>query len=200
MPIGKGKGKGKGKSKSRGIALQESFGTVVAKVVEVTEQEEQVKVDRVIIAVGPGFAVSPDGLKAQMGSGVYGLTAALYDEVSLNRGRISQGNFDTYNMLRMPNAPVIETHIINSDANGGGAGKPSVPGTAPALTNAIYAATGTRVRDLPVSKYEFDVEFREENNLSSKSGIVVARASAMLEIKLIEWLAQGRCRSLFRCC
>jgi isoquinoline 1-oxidoreductase beta subunit len=150
VPIGKGKGKGK--SKSRGIALQESFGTVVAKVVEVTEQEEQMKVDRVVVAVGPGFAVSLDGLKAQMGSGVYGLTAALYDEVSLNRGRISQGNFDTYNRLRMPNAPVIETHIINSDANGGGAGKPSVPGTAPALTNAIYAATGTRVRDLPVSK------------------------------------------------
>lgn len=189
-----------GKSKSRGIALQESFGTVVAKVVEVTEQEEQMKVDRVVVAVGPGFAVSLDGLKAQMGSGVYGLTAALYDEVSLNRGRISQGNFDTYNRLRMPNAPVIETHIINSDANGGGAGKPSVPGTAPALTNAIYAATGTRVRDLPVSKWEFDVEFREENNLSSKSGIAVARASAMLEIKLIEWLAQGRCRSLSRCC
>jgi len=70
-------------------------------------------------------------------------------------------------MLRMPHAPVIETHIINSDASWGGAGEPGVPGTAPALTNAIYAATGTRVRDLPVSKYEFDVEFREENNLSS---------------------------------
>ena len=160
VPIGKGRG--------RGIALQESFGTVVAEVVEVTVQEGQVKVDRVVIAVDPGFAVSPDGLKAQMESGVvYGLTAALYGEVRLHRGRVSQGNFDTYEMLRMPHAPVIETHIINSDASWGGAGEPGVPGTAPALTNAIYAATGTRVRDLPVSKYEFDVEFREENNLSS---------------------------------
>jgi isoquinoline 1-oxidoreductase beta subunit len=160
VPIGKGRG--------RGIALQESFGTVVAEVVEVTVQEGQVKVDRVVIAVDPGFAVSPDGLKAQMESGVvYGLTAALYGEVSIHQGRVSQGNFDTYNMLRMPQAPVIETHIINSGASWGGAGEPGVPGTAPALTNAIYAATGTRVRDLPVSKYEFDVEFREENNLSS---------------------------------
>jgi isoquinoline 1-oxidoreductase beta subunit len=155
-----------GKNRGRGIALQESFGTIVAEVVEVTVHEGKVSVDRVVVAVDPGFAVAPDGLKAQMESGViYGLTAALYGEVSIENGRVSQSNFDNYPMVRMDSAPEIETYIINSHATWGGAGEPGTPGTAPALANAIFAATGTRVRELPVSKYEFDVRFREENEV-----------------------------------
>ena len=155
-----------GKNRGRGIALQESFGTLVAQVVEVTVAKGEVSVDRVVIAVDPGFAVSPDGLKAQMESGtIYGLTAALYGEISLENGKVMQGNFDSYPMVRMKTAPDIETYIINSHETWGGAGEPGTPGTAPALANAIFAATGTRVRELPVSKYEFNIDFVEENEV-----------------------------------
>lgn len=152
------------KGRGRGIALQESFGSLVAEVVEVTVTKGQVSVDKVTIAVDTGFAVSPDGVKAQMESGVlYGLTAALYGEISIKNGRVVQGNFDTYPMVRMGTSPVIETHIVNSMASWGGAGEPGTPGIAPALTNAIYAATGTRIRKLPVSNYELNVDFVESN-------------------------------------
>jgi isoquinoline 1-oxidoreductase subunit beta len=155
-----------GKNRGRGIALQESFGSIVAEVVEVTILGGKVNVDRVVVAVDPGFAVSPDGLKAQMESGViYGLTAALHGEVSIENGRVAQSNFDNYPMVRMAGSPDIETYIINSHASWGGAGEPGTPGTAPALANAIFAATGTRVRELPVSKYEFDVAFSEESEV-----------------------------------
>jgi len=144
-----------GKNRGRGISLQESFGSIVGEVVEVTVEDGDISVDRVIVVVDAGFAVSPDGLIAQMESGVvYGLTAALYGEISIEQGRVVQTNFDSYPALRMDKAPVIETHIINSLEAWGGAGEPGTPGTAPALTNAIYAATGKRIRELPVSKYE----------------------------------------------
>jgi isoquinoline 1-oxidoreductase beta subunit len=155
-----------GKNRGKGIAVLESFGTLVAEVVEVTVENGKVSVDRVVIAVDPGFAVSPDGLKAQMESGtIYGLTAALYGEISLQNGRVQQRNFGSYKMVRMKTAPEIETHIINSHESWGGAGEPGTPGAAPALTNAIFAATGTRVRELPVSKYEFNVDFVEGSNV-----------------------------------
>lgn len=155
------------KDQGRGIAFQESFGTLVAEVVEVTVSEGQVKVDKVTVVVDPGFAVSPDGLKAQMESGViYGLTAAMYGEISIQDGRVEQGNFDTYPMIRMDSSPIIDTHIINSMEAWGGAGEPGTPGIAPALTNAIYAATGTRIRELPVSKYDLNVDFVEQNDVS----------------------------------
>ena len=157
-PMGEGQG--------RGIALQESFGSLVAEVVEVTVTKGNVKVDRVTIAVDPGFAVSPDGLTAQMESGViYGLTAAMYGEITIEEGRVMQGNFDSYPMVRMNDAPEIETHIINSMESWGGAGEPGTPGIAPALANAIYAATGTRIRELPVSKYDLNVDFVEQNDM-----------------------------------
>jgi len=157
-----------GKNRGRGIALQESFGSIVAEVVEVSVDKGSISVDRVVIAVDPGFAVAPDGLKAQMESGViFGLTAALYGEVSIENGRVQQSNFDSYPMVRMADSPVIETHIINSYEPWGGAGEPGTPGIAPALANAIYAATGTRVRELPVSKYEFNVAFEERNTVPS---------------------------------
>jgi len=150
----------------RGISLQASFGSIVAEVVEVSVLEGRIKVDRVVVAVDAGFAVSPDGLTAQMESGViYGLTAALYGDVEIENGKVKQSNFNDYPMVRMSDSPVIETHIINSMENWGGAGEPGTPGTAPALANAIFDATGTRVRKLPVSNYEFNVEFIEKNKV-----------------------------------
>jgi isoquinoline 1-oxidoreductase subunit beta len=144
-----------GPNRGRGIALVESFGTIVAEVVEVSVDGGEIRVDRVVVAADAGFAVSPDGLTAQMESGViYGLTAALYGEITIENGRVAQGNFDSYPALRMDQAPRIETHIINSLEPWGGAGEPGTPGIAPALTNAIFAATGKRIRELPVSKYE----------------------------------------------
>jgi isoquinoline 1-oxidoreductase beta subunit len=152
-----------GENRGRGIALQESFGSIVAEVVEVTVIDGVVSVDRVVIAVDPGFAVSPDGLIAQMESGVvFGLTAALYGEVSIVDGRVAQSNFHDYPMLRMDTSPVIETHIINSHEAWGGAGEPGTPGVAPALTNAIFAATGNRLRELPVSKFDFNFKLEQQ--------------------------------------
>ncbi len=156
-PLGEGQG--------RGIALQRSFGSIVAEVVEVTVTDGEVSVDKVTVAVDAGFAVSPDGLTAQMESGViYGLTAALYGDIEIAKGRVKQGNFDSYPMVRMNDAPEIETHIINSYEFWGGAGEPGTPAIAPALTAAIYAATGTRIRQLPVSRYDLNVAIREEES------------------------------------
>ncbi len=156
-----GWGESVGEGRGRGIALQKSFGTIVAQVVDVTVTEGRVRVDRVVCAVDPGFAVSPDGLVAQMESGiVYGLTAALYGDIQVKNGAVVQSNFHDYKMLRMDEAPVIETHIINSGAAWGGAGEPGTPAIAPALTNAIFDATRTRIRQLPVKNY--DLRYRIE--------------------------------------
>lgn len=145
----------------RGIALQESFGTLVSQVLDVEVVDGKVRVDRVVCAVDPGFAVTPDGLKAQMESGIiYGLTAALYGEISIENGAVRQSNFHDYEMVRMPESPRIETHIIVSGENWGGAGEPGTPTVAPALANAIYDATKTRIRQLPIKIY--DLEFRIE--------------------------------------
>ena len=142
-------------NRGRGIALQESFGSIVAEVVEVTVIDGEVSVDKVVVAVDAGFAVSPDGLTAQMESGViFGLTAALYGEVSIKAGRVEQGNFNDYPMVRMNTSPRIETIIINSHEEWGGAGEPATPGIAPALTNAIFDATGVRIRELQVIKHD----------------------------------------------
>ena len=139
------------KGRGRGISLQESFGSIVAQVVEVTVTDGRTKVDRVVAAVDPGIAVSPDGLSAQIESGiVYGLTAALYGEITIENGAVKQSNFSDYPALRMSAAPKIDVHIINSGEAIGGAGEPGTPGIAPALANAIYDATGFRVRQLPI--------------------------------------------------
>ena len=149
--------------RGRGIALQESFGTLVAEVVEVTVTDGDVKVDRVVAAVDPGFAVSPDGLTAQIESGIiYGLSAAMFGEVSIKDGAVAQSNFNDYQILRIADAPVIETHIINSGGPAGGAGEPGTPAIAPALANAVFNATGSRVRQLPLKNY--DLKFRIEES------------------------------------
>jgi isoquinoline 1-oxidoreductase beta subunit len=143
------------KGRGRGIALQRSFNSIVAQVVEVTVNNGKLSVDRVVCAVDAGFAITPDGLIAQMESGIiYGLTAALYGEITIRRGAVAQGNFHDYKMLRYDESPLIETHIINSGEALGGAGEPGTPALAPALANAIFAATGKRIRDLPVKNHD----------------------------------------------
>ncbi|MEM1114762.1 MAG: molybdopterin cofactor-binding domain-containing protein [Pseudomonadota bacterium] len=144
------------RNRGRGIALQESFGSIVAQVVDVSIDEGKLKVERVVVAVDPGFAVSPNGLTAQMESGInYGLTAALYGDITIENGAVKQSNFHDYPMVRMNESPVIETHIINSGEAWGGAGEPGTPAIAPALVSAVFDATGIRVRELPLSKQDF---------------------------------------------
>ena len=139
--------------RGRGIALHRSFGSIVAEVAEVTVDASGVRVDRVVCAVDAGFAINPDGLIAQMESGiVYGLTAALYGEITIRDGAVAQSNFHDYPMLRIDAMPVIETVIVNSGEALGGAGEPSTPPIAPAVANAVYAATGQRIRRLPLSR------------------------------------------------
>ena len=111
------------------------------------------RVDRVVCAVDAGLAINPDGLIAQMESGiVYGLTAALYGEITIRDGAVAQSNFHDYPMLRIDAMPAIETVIVNSGDALGGAGEPSTPPIAPAVANAVYAATGQRIRRLPLSR------------------------------------------------
>jgi len=143
--------------RGRGIALQASFGTIVAQVAEVTVHDGRVKVDRVVCAADPGFAVSPDGFTAQMESGIiYGLTAALFGEVELQDGAVVQSNFHDYPVLRLDESPLIETYIIESAGPWGGAGEPGTPAIAAAVANAVFAATGTRIRELPLGRHDFD--------------------------------------------
>jgi isoquinoline 1-oxidoreductase beta subunit len=136
-----------------GIALHASFGSIVAQVVEVAVEAGKLRVIRVCCAIDPGYAVSPDGVIAQMESGiVYGLTAALFGEIDIDNGAARQGNFNDYPMLRINEYPQIDVSIINSGESWGGAGEPGTPVIAPALVSALYAATGIRVRELPLSR------------------------------------------------
>jgi isoquinoline 1-oxidoreductase beta subunit len=148
--------------KGRGIAMFESFGTVVAHVVDVTVASDGgLKVDRVVSAVDAGMTVNPDGLTAQIeGAIIYGLTAALNGEITINRGAVVQANFPDYEMVRLQNCPQIEVHLHESDGPIGGAGEPGVPPLAPAIANAVFAATGVRVRDLPFKNHNLTVASR----------------------------------------
>ena len=110
-----------------------------------------VRVRRVVCAVDCGIAVNPDTIRAQMQSAVmFGITAALYGEVTLKNGRVEQSNFDNYQMLRINEAPVVEVHIVQSLELPGGMGEAGTSAIVPAVTNAIFAATGKRLRKLPV--------------------------------------------------
>ena len=141
---------------AQGIAITESFMTIVAEVVTVDMSEGEPRVVHVACAADAGMAINPDGFTAQMESGIiYGLTAALYGEISIEDGAVEQTNFHDYEMVRMDTAPVIDVQIISSDAPIGGAGEPGTPPITPAVTNAIFAATGKRIRSLPVKNHDF---------------------------------------------
>ena len=147
-----GWGKPMEKGKGRGIALHESFHSIVAQVAEVSAADDGTfKVDRVICVIDCGPTVNPDTVMAQMESGIiFGLSAALFGEITIKNGRVEQGNFPTYDMVRLAETPQIEVHIIDSQDSLGGVGEPGTPPIAPAITNAIFAATGKRIRQLPI--------------------------------------------------
>lgn len=135
----------------RGIAVHEAMSSYVAQVVELSITNRKIRIHRVVCAIDCGLAVNPDGVRAQMEGGIiFGLTAALYGEITLEKGRVKQSNFHDYRMLRMQETPAIEVHIVPSSGPMGGAGEPGVAPIAPALVNALFAATGKRVRSLPV--------------------------------------------------
>jgi isoquinoline 1-oxidoreductase beta subunit len=138
--------------RARGIAVFKSFESYVAQVAEVSLRADRTpRVHRVTCAIDCGPVVNPDTVEAQMQGGiVYGLTAALKGEITIDRGRVVQGNFDTYPMLRLSEMPVVETHIVPSTESQGGVGEPGVPPVAPAVCNAIFALTGKRIRKLPI--------------------------------------------------
>lgn len=136
-----------------GISIVESFGTVVAEVVEVAVAEGQPKVTNVWVAADPGEVVNPDGFTAQMQSGaIYGLSAALADEITYENGRVVQSNFTDYPVLQLAAAPKVHVALVPQGGTTGGGGEPGTPPAFAALTNAVFAATGKRVRDLPLSK------------------------------------------------
>lgn len=137
----------------RGIALAESFHSIVAQVAEVeVDADNKLRVKRVVCAIDCGKAVNPDIVAAQMESGiVFGLTAALHGEITLKGGRVEQANFPSYEMLRMADCPKIEVHLVESGwEHLGGVGEPGTPPIAPAVANAVFAATGQRIRKLPI--------------------------------------------------
>jgi len=135
----------------RGIALRQSFGSIVAQVAEVAVEGNAIRVKRVVCAVDCGRVVNPAIVRAQMESGiVYGLSAALFGEITIKNGAVEQGNFPDYEVVRLADMPVIETLIVGSpDSPMGGVGEPGTPPIAPAVGNAIFALTGKRLRSLP---------------------------------------------------
>jgi len=137
----------------RGIALETSYGSHCAQVAELRlNADGSFKLLRVVCAIDPGYVVNPDTVEAQIESAiVYGLTAALFGEISLKDGRVVQGNFHDYPMLLLKDMPAIETHVVASGGFWGGIGEPPLPPIAPAVCNALYAATGQPIHALPLS-------------------------------------------------
>lgn len=137
----------------RGVAVQFAFGTYLAMIAEATVGADGfVRVTRIVTAVDCGLTVNPDTIAAQMeGGALYGLTAALYGSITLKDGRVEQSNFDNYQPLRIEEAPYVETHIVPSAEPPGGIGEAATTAVFPAVTNAIFSATGKRVRTLPVN-------------------------------------------------
>ena len=143
QPLASGRG--------RGLALYESFGSVVAQVAEVRVDSGRIAVERVVCAIDCGIAVEPDAVRAQIeGSIAMGLSAALKEEITLRDGRVQQASFEDYPILILAEMPAVEVHILERDAPPGGVGEPGVPVVAPAVANALFAATGMRLRRLPL--------------------------------------------------
>jgi len=137
--------------RARGVAVHESFGSFVAQVAEVSIENGRIRVHRVVCALDCGLAVNPDGVRAQMESGIaFGLGAALHSALTIKEGRVQESNFHDYRVLRMNEMPVVDVHIVPSTERMGGCGEPGVPPTAPAVANAVFALTGRRLRALPL--------------------------------------------------
>ena len=150
--------------RGRGIAVHESFGSFIAQVAEVSlDAKGVVKVHRVVCSIDCGRIVNPDTIKAQMESGItFGLSAALYGAITLKNGRVEQGNFHDYPLVRMQTMPKVEVHIIESMESPGGVGEPGVPPIAPAVANALFSASGARVRSLPLTPDKITAALKKE--------------------------------------
>ncbi|MGH8747313.1 MAG: molybdopterin cofactor-binding domain-containing protein [Burkholderiales bacterium] len=147
-----GWGKPLPKGRARGIAVMEGYGTYQAQVAEVSLEDGKIKVHRVVVAADMGRMVNPNIVRQQLdGSVVFGLTALLYGDITLKDGRVQQTNFDQYLMVRMPECPKIETHLVKSDEKPGGIGEPATAVIGPAVANALFALTGKRLRKMPFS-------------------------------------------------
>jgi isoquinoline 1-oxidoreductase subunit beta len=135
----------------RGVAIHESFGSIAAQVAEVSVERHEIRVHRVVCAIDCGIAVNPAGVVAQIESGIiYGLSAALHEQITIRNGRVQESGFHDYPVLRMHEAPRIEVVIVASGAPIGGVGEPGTPPIAPAVANAVFALTGKRLRSLPL--------------------------------------------------
>ncbi|HEY4173203.1 MAG TPA: molybdopterin cofactor-binding domain-containing protein, partial [Rhodopila sp.] len=137
----------------RGIMVQFAFGSYLSVVCEVQVTEgSQVRLRRITAAMDCGQAVNPDSVKAQIEGGlVFGMTSALYSEITFDQGRVQQSNFNTYRMLRMDETPPIDVHLVDSTEPPGGLGETGTAAAFPAVANAVFAATGKRVRRLPIA-------------------------------------------------
>lgn len=146
-----GWGKALPQGHAAGLAVHQSFGSYVAHIAEVSVENGNVRVHRVVCAIDCGPVVNPLTVEAQMQSGiVFGLSAALHGELTLKDGRVEQSNFHDYPALRLPEAPKMEVHIVPSTDKMGGCGEPGTPPIAPAVANAVFALTGKRLRQLPL--------------------------------------------------
>jgi isoquinoline 1-oxidoreductase subunit beta len=144
---------------AQGLAIAESFGSIVAEVAEVSVSKRgEVRVERIVCAVDCGHVVNPLTVAEQMESSVvYGLTATLYGQITIKHGRVVEGNFDDYQMLRLDAMPEVETYLaLSGGTKWGGIGEPGVPPVAPAVCNAIFKITGKRVRSLPLSNHDLN--------------------------------------------
>jgi isoquinoline 1-oxidoreductase beta subunit len=150
-----GWGKPLPKGRGRGIAVHASFESYSAQVAEVSVKDGKVQVHRIVSVIDCGRNVNTDIIAAQLeGGAIFGASAALFQELTFENGRLQQTNFHSFPMLRMNECPQIETHIVESNEKSGGIGEPGVPCTAPAIANAVFAATGKRIRKLPIRMTE----------------------------------------------
>ena len=147
-----GWGRALARGRGLGVSMQSVFGSYMAHVAEVeVSSEGEVRVRRVVCAVDCGTVVNPDTVEAQVQSAViFGIGAALYGEITLKDGRVQQSNFHNHRVLRMNEAPAIEVHIVRNSESPGGMGEPGTSAIVPAIVNAVFAATGKRLRKLPI--------------------------------------------------
>ena len=154
-----GWGKSLPKGQGMGLAVHESFGSWSAQVAQVTvSKNHEISIDKIVASVDCGTVINPDGVKAQMeGSIVYGLTSTLKGEITIEKGAVAQSNFHEFELLQMHEMPKVEVHIVPSLEPPGGAGEPGLPPVAPAVANAIFNATGKRIRKLPIKSKDLKV-------------------------------------------